>query len=138
MMKVRNFGQTPAFNIKIWQCLAIRKFVVDKDYEILEPTNLENWVWKRDWTGRTLPPGELINVNDVHFCDDQKLRPPILTPDERDAVFANTKAIFLYGEITYENAFGKRHFTKFRMYANRQFGLGEGTFVLATEGNEAN
>jgi hypothetical protein len=48
----------------------------------------------------------------------------IITEAERAAINdANTKAIFLYGMISYNDIFGNPHHTWYRRFTNGQFGL---------------
>jgi hypothetical protein len=135
LLKVKNFGLTPAFKVKHWTCLATRDFVI-KDASIIEPTDLPDWDDTKLGAG-VVPPGDNFNVTDVHFCDGQKLIAPVLSPEDHKAIIGNTKALYLYGAITYEDAFGKPHFTKFRLFATGKFGLSQGTFDMANNGNDA-
>jgi hypothetical protein len=118
---VKNFGQTPAYDVRHWTHIWITEYplsvelpVPDPDFpmsnSILAPGNHEDMVWKKE------PP---IPANSLEL---------IGTP-------AGT--IFIYGEIRYVDAFGKHRLTRYRLIYGGQTPNRVGFLKPDREGNEA-
>jgi hypothetical protein len=60
---------------------------------------------------------------------------PLLTPIEETEIRANRGAIYIWGEITYTDAFGKPRLTHFR-YMCKENSLSDGRISPCEEGNK--
>jgi hypothetical protein len=132
---IKNFGQTPARHFRGWDCLAVRDFVT-KDAHLVDPTDLPPWPNSDKLSSLTLAQGDTTTVSPVYFCDgnDGPIN-RILTTDEVASVRGNSKAIYIYGNIKYDDVFGNPHWTNYRRLSSGRFGLGDGTLINAEEGN---
>ena len=135
---IKNFGQTPAYHFRFWACLAVRDFVV-KDNTPVDSTDLQEW-WKdiSKLPQSTVPQQDIAHIRAVFSCDNKQYIPRVLTVSEKNGIDDSSKAIYLYGNIFYDDIFGYPHETHFRRFTNAQFGLRDGTTSSATEGNDAN
>ena len=120
-LRVKNFGQTPAYAVQHWTHIWIEKhplriklpepppeFRMSKS--VLAPGNHEDMVWSKD--------------------------PPI--PEESMPLVGTPQGtIYIYGKIQYRDAFGKSHFTRYRLI-HRAHSLGrEDALWPDSDGNEA-
>lgn len=118
-VEVRNFGQTPARNVRTWLAVWPAGYPDAGDFANA-PRDLG--------VPATLAPGGHVSL--IHGIG------PILS---WLATFrAGTHAVYAYGRITYTDAFGNERFTNYRLvcYGPRVAG-GNGAFDLCREGNEA-
>lgn len=114
---LENSGQTPAYEIRHWTAFGVRGHPhVEKPFTKSESP-----------TRATLAPGGDIGI-------------PIeiqVTGDEWQAIFADTKRLYTWGEVIYRDAFGYQQVTRFRMVFS---GLKDGrshALQICDEGNEA-
>ncbi len=116
---VKNEGQTPAYDVFHWAKIDLREFPLNGGFDI---HCIEN------------PSRCILSSGDKNIAFPTFKRD--LTPLEEQAILSNGKAVYVYGEIDYRDAFGKRHMTQFRFRCNGQ-GYPLGMFKADGEGNEA-
>jgi hypothetical protein len=125
-IKFKNFGQTPAYNLK--------SFIDDRVARHPLNEKLKDASYGKDSSKvAVFPQTEYI----VHRTVHTNLR--LLKED-----FG--KALFIYGEVIYEDAFGNRRWTRYRSYLQERgnplpvvmFVANEVLFTIDSEGNEAN
>ena len=121
-VQIKNAGQTPAYEVLHWGHICVR------DYPLTSPLPAPQFVSRN---ASVLGPG--IVATKYLFL------PTPLTPLEISDLRAGNAAIYVYGEIRYKDAFGKRRFTKYRlMHHVAQGAIGVNTgLTFADEGNEA-
>lgn len=117
---IKNNGQTPAYDFTQWANVALEPMPLPKPFSI--------YCRERGSVGILQPQG-------------QTLATPIFTremlPLEEQSIRNNAKAIYVYGEIDYRDAFGAQHHVTFRLRCNGP-GLRLGLFKPDGEGNESN
>jgi hypothetical protein len=123
IMHVKNTGQTPAFKVVHWGNMCFREYPLASTL----PPRAESPVKSVS----TIGPG-IINTKRLGFG-------PPLTEQQIAQLRNATGAIYVYGEISYEDAFGKQHLTRYRAFHNQNSGaIGISTDLTFTEdGNEA-
>jgi hypothetical protein len=132
----KNFGQTPASQVHFWTCLSVRDFTI-KDHAMVDPI-LPDWGGDQSKLPKfVLPPNDVEHIIQVYFCDDGKLENRPLNGAEKQAIVARSKAIYLYGEIFYIDAFGAERWTKYRKFINGDVGVSGAAPSNAEGGNEA-
>ena len=114
---VKNRGQTPARKVRSWMAYVVREFP------------LAGPLASNTTSGSVaiLSPGEeQVIINDW----------PRVSEADVAAVSGGKKAAYIFGEVLYEDVFGKERYTRFRLF---QSGAGVGHQRLANypEGNEA-
>ncbi len=130
----KNYGVTPADNVRHWACVAVRDIVI-KNSVTIDPTDLPDWRGDIIALPRSIvPQGDVMPVRYVFSCEKGALNPLVLTDDEQTAVNANKKAIYLYGMIYYEDIFGHPHHTWYRRLTSGQFGLRDGNTTSGAHG----
>lgn len=123
-MQIKNLGQTPAFKVVHWGYICFRECPLNASLpaRTAPPFNPPSLV---------LGPGQIatkmLELN------------PALTAAQITALRNGTGAIYVYGEITYEDAFKKSRMTKYRVMYHRMGGaIGISTGLnFCDEGNEA-
>lgn len=98
---IMNSGETPAYNLIHWGALELCS-PQEQDAVLVIPTPLD-----RSQNANTLPPG---GVNSKGL-----FRPAKMTPAEIADVVAGRKLLYLYGRIEYDDIFGRRRFTNYRL-----------------------
>jgi len=116
---VKNVGQTPAYDLFHWAKIDVREFPLNGGFDIYCVES---------------PSRCIISSGDKNIAFTAFKRD--LTPLEEQAILANGKAIYVYGEIDYRDIFGKRYINQFRFRCNGQ-GYPIGLFKADGEGNEA-
>lgn len=121
--QIKNTGQTPAFQVTNWGNICIREHPLTSPLPS-RPAGAEP-------VATVVGPGI---INTKRFF----LNPP-LTPEQIANLRAGTAAIYVYGEISYVDAFRKRRFTRYRLMHHIAAGaIGVSTDLsYAEEGNEA-
>jgi hypothetical protein len=110
-----NYGQTPAFNVKYRGEL---KIISAKDRFALPKFRTD-----------------MIPVNPQQTIPTIYETGSVLTAAEEAAVRAGRSLIYLYGEIKYRDAFGRRRVTTYRfMYGGERL-IREGAWVVCETGN---
>ncbi|MCJ7664376.1 MAG: hypothetical protein MUO24_09060 [Desulfobacterales bacterium] len=122
-MIITNSGRTPAYNVIHWGNICIREFPLTSDLPVEITGEIKSV--------SALPP----NGKNTKTLMMQK---PLTTKEVQNLVSGKT-AIYVYGNITYKDAFGKEHFTHYRVMQNGLTGImGQSTTLTSCEeGNEA-
>jgi hypothetical protein len=123
-LTIKNSGSTPAFRVVHLGGICI------SDYPLRG--ELPQLMRVKNPPSSAIPP-EGINTKSVRIV-------PPLTPDEVAGLRNGTKAIWVYGEITYRDAFRKKRTSRYRLFHNSSSGaIGVSTDLTWAEGgNEAN
>jgi hypothetical protein len=122
---IKNTGQTPAFKVTHWGSICFREYPLAASLPARLPISVSS-------PTSVLGPGQvsskLFELN------------PALTPAQINDLRSGTGAVYVYGEITYVDAFGKSHFTHYRTMYHRMGGaIGVSTTLnFCEEGNDAN
>lgn len=122
-VSIKNTGQTPAHNVKHWIHQWIEFFPLRVDLP--------------------QPPGDLVMSCDVMGTGathaNSITHPKMIVKRDEDINIIGTPkgTIYVYGEITYSDVFGERHFSKYRyMYGGSERKTGN-VLSACPEGNEA-
>lgn len=121
-VSVRNFGATPARNVRT--LLIVRaQFPADRPLPELDPSD-------EKFRGVLAPRGHFILL---WRLDDPKI------PDARkERVTAGEAAIYAFGKITYRDVFGLSHWTTFRVAYGGEHGIHPaGNMATCVDGNDA-
>ena len=127
----KNYGLTPAHKLSGWNCIAVGRYSKDKDGVRIENKLYAPQFDEKAAVSTTVAPQDTKNVLFPSFCDENGSQDRSITPEEVARVQSGRAAIYIYGEQSYFDVFGKRHFTKYRMV-----GIGNGGTFDATEGND--
>jgi hypothetical protein len=119
-VEVRNFGPTPAYDVRPWLCVFI-----DGYPDLGEP--FEARTADLRFTTSILPPNGHFELY-AHAGESLSGSLPGLK--------ASTSAVYVFGEIHYKDVFGHTRWTKFRLVCVGE-NFGKGSFQLCLEGNEA-
>jgi hypothetical protein len=122
-LQIKNTGQTPAFQVRHWGAICFREFPLAAGL----PARLPGLAATASVLGPGIPSTKLLELN------------PPLTPQQINDLRAGTGAVYVYGEITYTDAFGRKRFTNYRLMYHRFGGaIGVSTDLnFCDEGNEA-
>jgi hypothetical protein len=113
-VEIKNFGQTPAYDLTIWSEAKIDAFDtvpfdMTKEPEILPKAGIAF-------------PGATLNVSKGWR----------ITAAEQEALFKREKTIFFWGTVRYTDAFKRRRYFAFRTLSTGQIKVGTGgTYVAA-------
>jgi hypothetical protein len=120
---IKNTGQTPAFKVEHWGNICFKEFPLTSEL----PPRIDTGVRSLSIVG----PG-IINTKNFFFG-------PILTDEQVAQLRNSTGALYVYGEVRYEDAFKRQHRTRYRLFHNQAGGaVGVSTDLTFTaEGNEA-
>jgi hypothetical protein len=121
-LEVRNFGQTPAYEVKLSFVIKLAD-LPEKAGELVPPEtpNISQAV---------LPPQVSIHDN---FTPAQQL-----SPNQVLKIQSDKAAIFVAGQITYRDIFGKDRLTEFRYYLSKMTGeQTSGALAISAQGNRA-
>ena len=104
-MRIKNFGQTPAYDIIHWARM-----------EVLPPIQ-ENTL---------IPPRINTGTHAMSLAPNASFTKSIwfgrrLSAEEKQDIVSGSLAIFVYGRIDYVDAFGKPHFTTYRLIYSKSF-----------------
>lgn len=116
---IKNIGKTPAFHFS--SCLSVGVF------EFPTPDNLPSVTASRGKGSFPLAPDGETELEGILA---------VITPEQLAHLAARTKAVYAFGELRYQDAFGAERRTKFRMFCNGEW-LAKGRFLFSGEGNEA-
>jgi hypothetical protein len=121
-LEVKNFGQTPAYEVKL--SFVIKLADLPEKASDLVPPDTPNI------SQAILPPQVSIHDN---FTPPQQL-----TPNQILKIGSEKAAIFVAGQITYRDIFGRDRLTEFRYYLGKQTGeQTSGALAISAEGNRA-
>jgi hypothetical protein len=121
VIKVKNYGQTPAYDLGQWAAVGLDTFPVPQH----PPGPLPN----SDLPRRALGNGDVASL---HPAPD---RVPLNQADMA-AIDAAQSAIWVVGEVRYRDVFRKRRYTRFRLFLNSEKRMSG--FAAHHEGNKAN
>jgi hypothetical protein len=126
VVTIQNSGQTPAHDVVNVSGIAIDLFP--------PPPTLSLTITDHDFAavGRsreTLGPGN-TSVSRVSAGR-------LLMDEEKKGIIEGVGAIYVYGEIRYKDAFGKRRWTRYRLMMGGPVGIRGGQLAGCEEGNEA-
>jgi hypothetical protein len=120
----KNSGQTPAHDVSVWATSAVAVYPLEE-----RPTA----------PARTVGEGASVGVvgpSEPFHCEFDPEAP--VTKDEWEQVVAGKCAFFLYGELSYRDAFGKQHLTTFcRFYRGDAARSPNGSLATYHKWNEA-
>ncbi len=124
-IQIKNTGQTPAFKVMHWGYICFRECPLTAALPARLPT-------VGNFPTSILGPGMIATKL-------LELNPP-LTPAQITDLRNGTGAVYVYGEITYVDAFGENRLTKYRVMYHRVGGaIGVSTnLTFCDEGNDAN
>jgi hypothetical protein len=121
-MLIKNFGQTPAYQVLSWFQIAV---IYPRDEETLVIPPLQQAF------SNTLGPSATFNKL-LWF------NRPLTAPEITD-IATGVRAIYLYGRIEYRDAFTKQRFTNFRLHYTGSFPPpSNAIFFFSEKGNDAN
>lgn len=118
-VRLKNFGQTPAYNVVHWMDMAVAdigttKLVVDR----------------KEGDDRTI-------IDPSHGFSVRSTRENNLTVEEAIAIFDDEKRLYFTGRIRYKDAFGRRRKTYFRLETHGKALIDEGLMATSKTGNRA-
>lgn len=119
MLTIKNSGLTPAYNLTHWQRVEFLDFPNTPESDFLRKN-------ARPAAPTVVNPGVDIGAPFIG---------PVLSDDQRQMVRAGSKALYIFGEIRYVDAFKKPHISKFRYVINENALLLGGSMVYAEHGN---
>jgi hypothetical protein len=116
----KNSGQTPAYEVRGWIAIKMAEFPFNGTFEEF---------------GTLQPFSSVIGSGgSVHGIGATKRS---LSNDENKSVNDGTGAIFVWGELTYQDAFKAPHYTRFRMFFGGSAGVRADGLMMATkDGND--
>ena len=122
-MIIKNSGQTPAYRVVSWWEIKLLNISEEKSLSV--------------------PPlADKFSTNVGPGCTFNKgiWYERALTADEKKEILAGTLGIYVHGRLEYQDVFGLRHFTNFRLvYSSKVFPPLKGAVMSFCEaGNEAN
>jgi hypothetical protein len=127
---IKNCGKTPAYDIRTWIGVGLGQYPVEASYLKPPPRGM-------GMSGSVLGPGD--EPQGMVFFH------PVI-PEEQMAILGTPElTLFAFGEISYKDAFGKRHMTKYRLMfggeepciLRDENGIATAFLRSDTEGNEA-
>lgn len=121
--QITNKGQTPAFDLTCESGVTVREAGANR---------FKGELWPPD---RVPPP---LSKSSLAQGDSRSGEMTVtqLRAEHKPAIREGTRAIFLYGEIRYRDAFEKPRYTKFRFMYGGGAPIGDGRFVICEGGNE--
>jgi hypothetical protein len=119
IVEIKNFGQIPAYDKRFWGGVHVREWPLASVLrEAPEETRMGN---------EALPPGRLsilrVPVGELSEWEERELR-------------EGRAGVYLWGRVTYRDAFGDSHFTNLRFVCEGE-GLASGFLHATEEGNES-
>jgi hypothetical protein len=123
MIQIKNTGQTPAFRVEHWGAMCFREYPLTSTLPIKQPGGKPIY----SILGPGIPSTKFLRFG------------PRLTDEETAALMAGTGAIYVYGDIHYEDAFKCKRSTRYRLMYHQMGGaIGVSTDLTFTEeGNDA-
>jgi hypothetical protein len=121
-MNVKNFGQTPAYEVTHYHWARVREYPLTSE--------LSNKRTSSEITKLNIGPSS---------GTAKTITMPRLTADELAGLFDGTRAVYIYGEISYKDVFGAIRHTKYRMMHDNKSGpIGiSDVLVGCDDGNDA-
>ncbi len=119
-VKIRNYGQTPAYSVVKWVWSDIDVFPREKPFTQPRDSSLKS--------AATMGPGQMDTFN---------IDPRSPNNQEADAISKGDSAIYAYGVISYRDAFKRERFTNYR-FVCRGDDFDTGRFIPTADDNESN
>jgi hypothetical protein len=121
-IRIKNAGQTPAFDVRHWGEICFREFPLTSEFP---------------WNKKGVPAASMLGPG--IFSTKTLFFGPELTLQEIASLKDGTGGIYVHGEITYRDAFGKKHITNYRLVHHKLGGaIGISTDLsFADGGNNA-
>lgn len=116
---IKNFGQTPAYDIASWS-----------EMEIMKPSEARFVLTKSKPGGK-----KVLNPSSTYSNYARKDEP--LTDAEFEIIQSDTARLYWFGELTYRDAFDELHTTTFRYECGGERLLSLGNMALSNDGNTA-
>jgi hypothetical protein len=121
-VEAKNFGQTPAYNVRLRYMVKLREVISSEPFSLPEGAKA---------SAATLAPGTPMHDE---FTPNQ-----MLGPNQLLAIKSGSKAIYIFGVITYDDIFNTERTTKFRYMLDGEVGpSNDGALRICADGNEAN
>jgi hypothetical protein len=122
-LTIKNSGSTPAFKVMHWGNILVSDFPLKISLPPIQKS--------KNAPSSAIPP-EGVNTKTIRIFQ-------ALTPDEVAGLRNGTKAIWIYGEINYRDAFRRKRTSRYRLFHNNQSGaIGvSNDLTWAEGGNEA-
>jgi len=120
---IKNFGKTPAYKVSHLAAIDVREYPLTTPLET--PHSNEPWT--------TPIPPEGITTKTLRY-------PSPLDPSQLQGIQNGTLAIYIWGRITYLDAYNRSHITNYRLFHNSVVGYtGISTDMRhCSQGNDAN
>ena len=122
VIKIKNFGQTPAYKFRHWQRIIIDKY----PFPGRIPYEPDDGIHPSS----PLSPGD--DSNGIAIFDVSPMNQTTI-----NALKAGTNALYVVGTIKYDDIFGTNHTTIFCLYAGGKTKMWDGSLAVYSEGNEA-
>jgi hypothetical protein len=126
--KIRNFGQTPAYNVRHWASIWVQPYPFP-GHVPFAPDNGSH-------PSAPLSPSD--DVKGVAIYDPVAGKPTILNQAAIDQFKSGTLAAYIVGTIAYDDVFGSHHVTRFCSYSGGEIKTWDGGVAIYREGNDAN
>lgn len=123
VVRFKNTGQTPAYGVTIFGRMEI------VDWSLVEGALPEIDFTKSDVSRTSLGPGAATTKFEINERN--------LTTEDMAVLQSGKKAIFVYGEVRYQDIFKKIRFTKYRMFIGGPVGIRSIALSSHERGNEA-
>jgi hypothetical protein len=124
-LEIRNTGQTPAFDVRVYGKMDIVQWPVDA-------TTLTALPFDDPKTSRFSLGSNVPTWKGDTLKDDRLILPP-----EMRGILAGSHALVVHGEIRYRDAFGKRRWTKYRFFVGGAYGIQALGMGQHEDGNES-
>ena len=123
-LQFKNGGQTPAHDVRLWASSAIAMFPLTS-----RPDAPKSELGEGDSFGVIGPQGDFHSLIQSDF---------VVTAEEQHAVVRGAAALYVYGEVTYRDAFGQDRRTSFcHLYQGEVARSARGSLALYHMWNEA-
>jgi hypothetical protein len=127
LLKIENNGQTPAYDVQIFGKMDLVAWPIrDADLSALDFDDTKV-------TKTAIGPGKHTNKYEV-FTDDSR----VLKAPEGQQLWDGKLAVVVHGEIRYRDAFGKRRWTKYRLFTGGAIGIRGNDLAHHEVGNVSN
>jgi hypothetical protein len=118
-VNIKNYGQTPAYKFRLVGAMA-----GGPSFEGLPPP--------------TGDPRAILGVLAPSATFQWFMNAPgVLTQEDYTKLASGLVTLFVYGEVTYEDAFGKPHYLRYRTMFGGAAGVGSNQLASCWEGNES-
>lgn len=119
---IRNTGQTPAFDVQHWGSASMKAFPLSTTEDFPAPSGL------LFMSKNTVGPGITVHKYIVI---------PLFSAIDTAELVSGQKAIYVWGDVTYRDAFNVIRHTRYRAMAGGNVGFQGNSLAYCDEGNEA-